>query len=476
MREQIHEIKTMASTSGITEEESCSSNTVAEHRGSEREYLQRDETRDVYRDEEQQDHFIFKPAEWIINLIAFQFKGFLQIFALISWAVSSSFSAVAEPVHRTVQAKDRATEAVSEKLAMISQVPPRVTESGGMVLRKVGFGCLAAIYVFSVLIVIMLFALLLALTFVTVWIEKPVIIREPLYFDYTQPNPSAIVSFNGMRTGFGQPQKVSGRRVIPAGYKFYVTVTLVMPESDHNRRIGMFQVTAELMSAAGEVIASSSQPCMLHFRSTQVRLLRTFLMGLPLLMGFLGETQTIVIHLIDYEEKTTPTESVKIIMQPKAGRSGLPELYSAEIDIHSQLPLIKEFALNWKWTFCVWSALTFYFLLVGLVICCCKQVILPRSFLASKMDHEQLKKATEDLRSPSTDTGMPESSRRHIRSKSRSVSFAQESPTLSSQRKATIHTSRHGEQREESEISEEPIIDDKILTSEEGAQSVQESV
>jgi len=138
--------------------------------------------------------------------------------------------------------------------------------------------------------------------------------------------------------------------------------------------------------------------------------------------------------------------------------------------------LIKEFALNWKWTFCVWSALTFYFLLVGLVICCCKQVILPRSLLASKTDHEQLKKVSEELHGKLKDTGMPESSRRHIRSKSRSVSFAQESPTLSSQRTATVLTSRHGDQREISEISEEPIIDDKILTSEDGAQSVQESV
>lgn len=471
----MHEIKTMASTSGITEE-SCSSNTVAEHRGSEGEYLHRDRTQEVYREEEQQDRLIFKPAEWIIQLIALQFKGFLQIFTLISWAVSSSFSVVAEPVHRTVQAKDRATEAVTQKLAMISQVPPRVTEGGGMVLRKLGFGCLAAIYVFSVLIAIMMFALLLALTFVTIWIEKPVIIRESLHFDYTQPNPSAIVSFNGTRAGFDPPQKVSGRRIIPAGHKFYVTVTLVMPESDYNRRIGMFQVTAELISSAGEVIVRSSQPCMLHFRSSQVHLLRTFLMGLPLLMGILGETQTVEIHLISYEEKITPTESVKIILQPKAGRSGLPELHSAEIDIHSQLPLIKEFALSWKWTFCVWSALTFYFLLVGLVICCCKQVILPRSLLASKTDHEQLKKVSEELHGKLKDTGMPESSRRHIRSKSRSVSFAQESPTLSSQRTATVLTSRHGDQREISEISEEPIIDDKILTSEDGAQSVQESV
>lgn len=466
----------MASTSGVTEEESCSSNTVAEHRGSEREHLHRDGTQAVDREEEQHDHFIFKPAEWIIQLIAFQFKGFLHIFTLISWAVSSSFSVVVEPVHKTVQAKDRATEAVTQKLAMISQVPPRVTEGGGMVLRKLGFGCLAATYVFSVLIVILLFSLLLAFTFVTIWIEKPVIIRESLQFDYTQPNPSAIVSFTGMRTGFDQPQKVSGRRIIPVGHKFYVTVFLVMPESDHNRRIGMFQVTAELISAGGDVIARSSQPCMLHFRSTQVRLLRTFLMGLPLLMGILGETQTVVIHLIDHVEKITPTESVKIILQPKAGRSGLPELHSADIDIHSQLPLFKEFALNWKWTFCVWSALTFYFLLVGLVICCCKQVLLPRSLLASKIDHEQLKKGTEELQGTSTDTGMSESSRRHIRSRSRSVSFAQESPTLSSQRKVTILHSKHGEQREKSEITEESNIDDKILTSEDGALSVQESM
>ncbi|KAH9310337.1 hypothetical protein KI387_025372 [Taxus chinensis] len=564
----------IASSSGMTEEESCSSSRTPVHehrrRGSEREFSYTEET-EIYiipkqeKQHQEENRLIFKSTAWIIQLIAFQLNIIIEISGIISRIFNSCWSVVAEPVHRTVQAKQRATEAVSQNIAMISQVPPKVTEGGGIVLRKLGYGCLAATYVCSMLIVIMLFSLFIGLTFVTVWVEEPVIIRKPLYFDYTQPNPAAIVSLIP-----SSGAKTSGRRVIPAGHKFYVTVVLVMPESDHNRQIGMFQgqlrgnritlticppcgegvrgelsnhelkekevhgdeywqlivdtsictltcnvppdvlvgggmlervdhiagehaylydpmvvatstcivvlsqrdearlelarVMAELVSGSDKVLAKSSQPCMLPFRSAPVQLAKVFLMGLPLLMGILGETQTLVIHLLDYQEKNIPTESVKIILQPKAWTSGLPELYSADVDIRSQLPWMKEFTRNWKWTFFVWSTLAFYFLLVGLISCCCKQVLLLRSTTIGKTDNKQPNKDGQELHNEMTDSRMPKPGRRQSRGKLKHVSFAHESPTISLQHSSMTSTARHGEQGEKSEIVEESLTDEKNST------------
>ncbi|XP_057868973.2 seipin-1 isoform X2 [Cryptomeria japonica] len=335
---------------------------------------------------------------------------------------------------------------------MISKVPPRVTEGGGLVLRKLGFGCMAATYVCVMLVVLLFFSLLLGIAFVSVWVEEPVIIRKPLYFDYTESNPSAIVPLVPYNR-----EKVPGRRIIPAGHKFSAVVTFVMPQSDHNRHVGMFQVMAELISGDDKVLARSSQPCMLPFRSAPVQLAKTFLTSLPLLMGILGETETVVIHLIDYKEKIIPTESVKIILQPKALTSGLPELYSAEIDIRSQLPWNKEFSRKWKWTFCVWYTLAFYIFLVSLTVCFCKQVLLLRSTPIGKRDNKKTNKDEQGLHNVTIDSRMSEPGRRHSRNINKHVAFVHESLPISLQHGTMTSNERLGEHGERSEIVEESV-------------------
>lgn len=116
---------------------------------------------------------------------------------------------------------------------------------------------------------------------------------------------------------------------------------------------------------------------MLRFRSFPVRLMRTIHMGIPLLLGIIEETQKITIPMLKYKEGHPRTEAIRISMVPRAGTSFVPQLYEAEIIINSQPPWSKEIVRRWKWTFCVWTSIHIYIMLLIILVHCFKPLIVP---------------------------------------------------------------------------------------------------
>ncbi|KAK1270190.1 hypothetical protein QJS04_geneDACA004454 [Acorus gramineus] len=135
------------------------------------------------------------------------------------------------------------------------------------------------------------------------------------------------------------------------------------------------QVTAEVISIGGDIIIKSSQPCMLRYRSLPVRLMQTFVMSIPLLTGVVSETQRITIKVLDYKETIQTTGAIRLRIRPRSGTLDLPQLYGAEVAMHSQLPWRKELVYNWKWTIFVWATLYVYITLLILLVFCFKQLV-----------------------------------------------------------------------------------------------------
>lgn len=104
-----------------------------------------------------------------------------------------------------------------------------VARGGSLLLGRIAMGLLAAAYVCMVLIIVMVVAAVLGVGLVRAWAEEPVYVRESLQFDYTNAHPTAVFSF-GNRAG------------VPVGHTLYVSLVLLMPDSDYNRDIGIFQV------------------------------------------------------------------------------------------------------------------------------------------------------------------------------------------------------------------------------------------
>ncbi|XP_042515921.1 seipin-1 [Macadamia integrifolia] len=293
-----------------------------------------------------------------VDFISKQISSFLSFLSITS----------SESLHRADEARGTAEEAVYAA----TRVPSRVASGGVLVLRKLGFGFLGAAYVCLVLLIVLVVAIVMGVGLVQWWVEEPLFVREPLHFDYTDPHPIAVYSLGG---GDMQGKR---KRAIPSGHTFYVSLVLLVPESYYNRRIGVFQLTAEVISTNGERIAKSSQPCMLHYRSLPIRLLRTFVFGIPLLLGFSTETQRITVGLLKHKEGKPQTEAIRIQLIPRAGTTSPPELYTAELILNSHLPRQKELVYNWKFTFYVWTSLSVYIMLIIILGCCFKPFVFPK--------------------------------------------------------------------------------------------------
>ncbi|KAL6516907.1 hypothetical protein OROHE_018195 [Orobanche hederae] len=293
-------------------------------------------------------------AEIISTCILNLASPFLSIISLVS-----GFLFRRTPAHEFHEQTDRDPE------------PDYAAARGGggssILLWRVASGLLAAAYVFVVLMVVMVAAAVLGVGLVRAWAEEPVYVREGLQFDYSEAHPTAVFYF-GNKAAAG----------VPVGHTLYVTLLLLMPESDYNRDLGIFQLTVELISVEGNLVAKSSHPCMIRFRSWPIRLTRTFLMSVPLLLGITTETQTITLPMLKHKEASYPrTEYTRITLTPRAGTASLPQFYNAEVVVKSRPPWTKELVHRWKWTFCVWTALYIFVVLVMILVFFLKPVIFP---------------------------------------------------------------------------------------------------
>ena len=137
------------------------------------------------------------------------------------------------------------------------------------------------------------------------------------------------------------------------------------------------QLKVELLSLKGEIIARSSQPCMLRFRSQPIRLARTFVMSVPLVAGIANEAQTMRIDALMHQEKGTRTKTVRVTLIPRAQTRLLPQLYEAEIVINSKPPWTKRMAYNWKWTLCVWTSMYLFVPILIALLWCFRPFLFP---------------------------------------------------------------------------------------------------
>ncbi|ONK80295.1 uncharacterized protein A4U43_C01F16040 [Asparagus officinalis] len=173
-----------------------------------------------------------------------------------------------------------------------------------------------------------------------------------------------------------------GPRALQKNHRLQLVVSLVLPESDYNRKLGMFQVRAELLSASGKVTHSSSQPCMLRFKSPHIRFVETFLRTGTLLAGYSSESQIINIKMTGFVEGNDPTVCVRIIIEQRAEYkpgAGIPEIYAASLKLESQLPLMKRMIWNWRITIFIWVVMTLFVFELLIVLVCCRPLIIPRT-------------------------------------------------------------------------------------------------
>ncbi|KAL8159205.1 hypothetical protein V2J09_000742 [Rumex salicifolius] len=313
---------------------------------------------------------------------------------------SQAFHLLIKPASWLTKTVESQAEAITSSLLPGSRRQHRPSASGGsgaVLMKRVGYGVVGAAYACMVLTALLAVAVVVGVGTVRMWVEEPVVVRENLHFDYTEFRPEASFSF-----GSGEKKRLKG---VPVGHTCYVSVVLLLPESDYNRHVGVFQLTAEVLSKSGTLMARSTHPCMLQFRSWPIRMARTFLMGVPILLGTTLEAQKLTVDLLTYHESgksgSLRTGSVRITLAPRAGTMLLPELYESQILVRSRLPWAKRLVRSWKWTFYVWASIYSYITLLSLVLCCFRPLVFPGRAAVegsvARREVEERRRAVEEM-------------------------------------------------------------------------------
>ncbi|KAK9706853.1 hypothetical protein RND81_07G156400 [Saponaria officinalis] len=116
------------------------------------------------------------------------------------------------------------------------------------VAMRFGWGLFWPVYVCSVLVSLLVLAFIIGGLMRFYVVEEPFQLKQPLNFDYTKSKPHAFVPITSCRTvecgeKIGDVSGGSSVTVIPRNQKLQATVIMVLPESDYNRNLGIFQVT-----------------------------------------------------------------------------------------------------------------------------------------------------------------------------------------------------------------------------------------
>ncbi|XP_055823290.1 seipin-2-like [Solanum dulcamara] len=214
-------------------------------------------------------------------------------------------------------------------------------------------------------------------------LEEPIETTKALNFDYTKTSPVAYapLASNGLSTPLISKPK-SEDRPIPYNHKLQLTVSLTMPESEYNRKLGIFQVRVDCLSANGKVTATSSYPSMLKFKSEPIRLVETAIKSVPLVTGFQSEVQNLKLVINDFTEGFEPTACFKVVLEKRAEYqphgAGIPEIYAATLHVEIELPKIKKIIWIWRRTVFVWIGIFVFLSQLSFSLIFCRTLILPR--------------------------------------------------------------------------------------------------
>ncbi|CAN0853616.1 SEI2 [Linum grandiflorum] len=347
-------------------------------------------------DESSSSNLLISIAGLMIKAIGFQLNLLLNFVSFPLWAMYCSYMLVTDPFGFTRRGKTF----LMRRLLSIWNLTAgflgswlnnwlKEHQTKWKLFLGIGWGLLLCCYICAILCGLLLFAIMVSGILMKYLVEEPLQIREALNFDFTRSKPTAyvpIVSCAGVDSGSEYSDKFEEirsfkQRFIPPKHKVQASVLMTLPESEYNRNLGMFQVRLDLLSAEGKILVSKSHPCMLKFKSEPIRLLLTMLKVVPLVAGYISESQALRLRIRGFTEGNVPTSCIRVMIEQRAEfhpGGGIPELYDASLMLESHLPFFRRIIWAWKKTIFIWISLITFMMELLFALLCCRPVILPR--------------------------------------------------------------------------------------------------
>ena len=172
----------------------------------------------------------------------------------------------------------------------------------------------------------------------------PASLSQDLVFDYTAAAPVARVSFIPQKfanTGESKPRK---GRIVSAKQNFDVDIEFVVPDSEYNVNVGMFQVNAKLLTPSGKTLLERSRPGIVKYTSKEVKWLKTIVWWPFHALGLIEEQQNVRVAMVQNykEDSESPFTDIEVTMKPHAGSARLPQIYEARAIVHLSMNFVAK--------------------------------------------------------------------------------------------------------------------------------------
>ncbi|XP_051237389.1 seipin [Dicentrarchus labrax] len=169
----------------------------------------------------------------------------------------------------------------------------------------------------------------------------------PVHFFYTSDcdaSESALCSFPTANISFMKNER---DQVMAYGQPYRISLDLEMPESPVNEQLGMFMVKMSAYSKGGKIVSSVGRSAMLHYRSSLLQTLSTFMFSPFLLTGMTEQKQLIEVELFtDYKTNAyQPTVGAVVEIQSKR-----VQIYSSQLRIHAYFTGLRYLLYNFPLT------------------------------------------------------------------------------------------------------------------------------
>ncbi|KAG5321325.1 BSCL2 protein, partial [Pseudoatta argentina] len=193
-------------------------------------------------------------------------------------------------------------------------------------------------------------------------------------------------------------QLTKRQQLLMVGQPYKMNLHLEMPESTANKELGMFMVCAQLRSRDGHLVDHICKSAMLHYRSTLLHTLTTFLFSPMMIFGNVEEKQDIVLELFNNfeEDQNHPVTIIFIEIQSRH-----IEFYSANLIINAHLSGLRYWMFYWPiLSSCVGIGTNLFFIML---VC-----ILSYIHFGSEDENYEKSEIEDDLKGDLSDTSSQE--------------------------------------------------------------------
>lgn len=187
----------------------------------------------------------------------------------------------------------------------------------------------------------------------------------PVHFYYTSDcdaSESRLCSFPMANISF---MKNDRDQVMAYGQPYRISLELEMPESPVNEQLGMFMVKMMCYTKGGKTVSSSGRSTMLHYRSSLLQTLSTFLFSPLFLTGMSEQKQLIEIELFPGYKTNAYEPTIGAVIEIQSKRV---QVYSSQLRIHAYFTGIRYILYNFPLTSAVIGVATNFAFLSMIVL------------------------------------------------------------------------------------------------------------